>query len=101
MIGNDKLGALEVYDLSGARIQRFTGGFFGNVDIRHGFVTGTGTTDIAVTYRDGIRVYGINPATRLLTNITDSATGSIATGHRWRGDLSVPQSGLGARSRCS
>ena len=80
VIGNDKLGALEVYDLSGARIQRFTGGFFGNVDVRHGFVTGTGTTDIAVTYRDGIRVYGINPATRLLTNITDSATGSISTG---------------------
>ena len=40
VIGNDKGGALEVYDLSGARIQRFTGGFFGNVDVRSGFVTG-------------------------------------------------------------
>ena len=80
VIGNDKLGALEVYDLSGARIQRFTGGFFGNVDVRSGFVTGTGTTDIAVTYRLGIRVYGINPTTRMLTNITDTASGSIDTG---------------------
>ncbi len=80
VIGNDKLGALEVYDLSGAadpavhrrvlRQRRHPAW----VRDRHG------TTDIAVTYRDGIRVYGINPATRLLTNITDSATGSISTG---------------------
>jgi myo-inositol-hexaphosphate 3-phosphohydrolase len=80
VIGNDKGGALEVYDLAGARIQRLTGGFFGNVDVRSGFVTGTGTTDVAVTYRVGIRVYGINPTTRLLTNITDSPTGSISPG---------------------
>jgi myo-inositol-hexaphosphate 3-phosphohydrolase/PKD repeat protein len=80
VIGNDKGGALEVYDLSGARIQRFTGGFFGNVDVRTGFTTGTGTTDIAVTYRAGIRVYGIDPTTRLLSNITDASTGSISEG---------------------
>lgn len=80
VIGNDKGGALEVYDLSGARIQRLTGGFFGNVDVRSGFVTGTGTTDIAVAYRAGIRVYGIDPTTRLLTNITDAPTGSISPG---------------------
>ena len=62
VIGNDKGGALEVYDLSGALIQRITGGFFGNVDVRSGFVTGSGTTsDVAVTYRAGIRVYGIDP----------------------------------------
>jgi 3-phytase len=30
IIGNDKGGALEVYDLSGARIQRLTGGFYGS-----------------------------------------------------------------------
>lgn len=80
VIGNDKGGALEVYDLSGARIQRLTGGFFGNVDVRYGFVTGAGTTDIAVAYRLGVRVYGIDPLTGLLSNITDTSTGSIATG---------------------
>ena len=78
MIGNDKGGALEVYDLSGVLIQRFTGGFFGNVDVRSGFVWGRHTSDVAVTYRAGIRVYGIDPVTRLLTNITDAPTGSIS-----------------------
>lgn len=80
VIGNDKGGALDVYDLSGARIQQLTGGFFGNVDVRNGFVTGAGTTDIAVVYRAGVRVYGIDPTTRLLSNITDASTGSISTG---------------------
>jgi 3-phytase len=77
VIGNDKLGALEVYDLSGTRIQRFTGGFYGNVDTRPGFVTGTGPIDIAVAYRLGIRVYRIDRVTRQLSNATDSGTGSI------------------------
>lgn len=79
VIGNDKGGALEVYDLSGRRIQRLTGSFFGNVDVRHGFRTGTGTVDIVVASRGGIRIYAIDPSTRRLTNITDSPTGSIAT----------------------
>ena len=77
VIGNDKLGALEVYDMSGALIQRFDGGFYGNVDTRTGMQTGSGSVDIAVTYRLGIRVFGINPTTRQLANITDGATGSI------------------------
>jgi myo-inositol-hexaphosphate 3-phosphohydrolase/PKD repeat protein len=78
VIGNDKGGALEVYDLSGARIQRLTGGFYGNVDVRTGFVTGTGIIDIAITYHaGGARVFRIDPVTRLLSNVTDAATGSI------------------------
>ena len=78
VIGNDKGGALEVYDLSGARIQRLTGGFYGNVDVRTGFVTGTGTIDIAITYHaGGAQVFRIDPTTRLLSNVTDTATGSI------------------------
>ena len=58
VIGNDKMGALEVYDMSGALIQRFTGGFFGNVDTRTAMSTGVGLVKIAVTYRQGIRIYG-------------------------------------------
>lgn len=79
VIGNDKGGALEVYDLSGARIQRIAEGFFGNVDVRKGFVTGTGSSDLVVVARQGIRVYRIDPSTRLLTNITDTTSGSIDT----------------------
>ena len=79
VIGNDKGGALEVYDLTGERLQRISEGFFGNVDVQQGFVTGTGTVDLAVTYRAGVRVYRIDPSTRQLSNITDAPNGSIPT----------------------
>jgi myo-inositol-hexaphosphate 3-phosphohydrolase len=75
VIGNDKGTALEVYDLSGARIQLISGGH-GNVDVRPGFPLGSGTVDIAAAASSGIRVYRINPVTRQLTNITDGG-GSI------------------------
>ena len=101
VIGNDKGGALEVYDLSGARIQRLTGGFFGNVDVRSGFVTGTGTTDIAVTYRVGVPRLRHRPVTRLLSNITDTLDGKHRHGHRRRRDLSLSQSASRAPSRSS
>ena len=86
VIANDKMGALEVYDLTGRRIQRIAEGFFGNVDVRKGFVTGTGNVDIVVVSRRGIRVYAIDRTTRALSNITDTSTGSIAT--------SIPGEGL-------
>ena len=70
VIGNDKGTSLEVYDLSGARIQLISGAH-GNVDVRTGFPLGSGTVDIAAGASGGIRVYRINPATRQLTNITD------------------------------
>ena len=70
VIGNDKGDALEVYDLSGSRIQRITGGH-GNVDVRTGFPLGSGTVDIAAAASSGIRVYRISPTTRQLTNITE------------------------------
>ena len=77
VIGNDKLGALEVYDLTGNRLQRLADGRYGNVDTRVGFVTGTGVVDLVVAQRGGVRVHAIDPVTRTLTNITDHATGSI------------------------
>jgi myo-inositol-hexaphosphate 3-phosphohydrolase/sugar lactone lactonase YvrE len=70
VIGNDKGTALEVYDLSGNRIQLISGGH-GNVDVRTGFPLGSGTVDIAAAASGGIRVYRINPTTRQLVNITD------------------------------
>ena len=79
VIGNDKGGALEVYDLQGSRIQRLTGGFFGNVDVLPGVRTGRGTVDLVVTYRAGLRVYAMDPASRQLRNVTDASSGSIPT----------------------
>ena len=86
VIGNDKLGALEVYDLTGHRIQRISEGFFGNVDVAYRFPVANGRVDIAVVYRLGMRVYGIDPNTGKLSNITDTPTGSIAS--------SIPGEGL-------
>ena len=80
VIGNDKGGGLEVYDMAGNRLQRISEGFFGNVDVRHDFPTGTGQVELVGTYRAGLRFYSINPNTRQLTNVTDSATGSINSG---------------------
>jgi len=79
VIGNDKGGALEVYDLGGARIQRIAEGFFGNVDVRRAVPTGRGTVDLVGVYRRGLRFYRIDPATRWLTNLTDDPTGSVAS----------------------
>jgi 3-phytase len=79
VIGNNKLGALEVYDLNGQRIQRITEGFFGNVDVRQGVTIGGRRVDLVVVYRKGIRVYTIDPTTRQLSNITDAAGGSISS----------------------
>ena len=77
VIGNDKGGALEVYDLSGARIQRIAEGFFGNVDVRRSVPVGSSAVDVVGVYRLGLRFYRIDPATRTLTNITDDPSGSI------------------------
>ena len=78
VVGNDKKGSLEVYDLAGHRIQRISGGFYGNVDIRRGFTTGAGAVDLVVAWHGGIQVNSIDPTTRQLTNITDTTTGRIA-----------------------
>ena len=79
ILGNDKGGALEVYDLEGNRLQQLTGGFYGNVDVLSGFESGTGRDDLAVVYRAGIRVFRIDPDTRQLSNVTDNTSGSIPT----------------------
>ncbi len=77
VFGNDKNGGLESYNLDGTRVQRISEGFFGNVDVRYGFPLGGTFVDIVVVSRSGVRVYKIDPTTRLLTNITDG--GSISS----------------------
>ena len=77
VIGNDKGGALEVYDLDGTRIQRITEGFFGNVDVRSNVLLGGKRIDVVAVWRAGLRLYTIDPDTRQLTNLTEGG-GSIA-----------------------
>jgi len=64
VVGNNKRGAVEVYDSTGARVQRigYRGAFTGNVDIRG---------DIVAVARDGIRFYEVDPIARRLVDITD------------------------------
>jgi myo-inositol-hexaphosphate 3-phosphohydrolase len=73
VIANNKKGALESYDLAGDRVQRINKGtgssFFGNVDVRGNYV--------AVS-NNGIRVYSVNPSTRMLTLATEGS-GRIPT----------------------
>ena len=78
VIGNDKGGALDVYDMEGQLLQRIEEGFFGNVDIRTGVTLGSQTRDVVAVYRAGLRLYTIDPETRRLSNITDAGTGSIS-----------------------
>jgi myo-inositol-hexaphosphate 3-phosphohydrolase len=81
VIGNDKQGALEVYDLDGSRIQRITTGtrFWGNVDVRQGVTVGGRTLDLVAAYNNGIRTFDVAAATRQLVAAGDGSTASINT----------------------
>ncbi|MCP2261383.1 3-phytase [Streptoalloteichus tenebrarius] len=66
VIGTDKDGALETYDLSGARVQRITGTKPNNVDLRGDLVV---TADDDVPSDGRMRFYRVDPATRQLTDV--------------------------------
>ncbi len=97
IIGNDKLGALETYDLQGRRVQRIAkpGVFFGNVDVRHGVQIGGRTRDIVAVSHRNLTFYTIDPVSRLLTSITEgtgvglSGEGLCLAQDRHTGALSV------------
>lgn len=81
VIGNDKQGALEVYDLAtGDRVQRLTTGtrFWGNVDVRHGVTIGGRTLDLVAAYNLGIRTFDVDAGTRRLVPVGDGG-GNIVT----------------------
>jgi myo-inositol-hexaphosphate 3-phosphohydrolase len=81
VIGNDKQGALEVYDLTGARIQQITApaGAWGNVDVRQAVTIGGSTLDLVGAVRGGMRFYAVDPASRRLSLVTDD-TGTLPSG---------------------
>jgi len=76
VIGTDKEGALEVYSLAGAILQRLTGMQPNNVDLRYNFPL-AGSSVALVTFgnvdSNSIGVYKVNAATRLLENVANGA----------------------------
>ncbi len=82
VIGNDKLGGLETYDLQGRRQQTITTGtrFWGNVDVRGNLV--------ATWNGGGVRVYRVDPASRRLQPATEGGVVRTGSGEGlclWRG----------------
>lgn len=82
LIGNDKKGALEVYNLDGSLQQRITTStsFWGNSDVRQAVAIGGRTFDVAAAYNGGLRIYTVDLSTRTLRSITDGDTGKIYVG---------------------
>jgi 3-phytase len=80
LIGNDKLGALEVYKIDGSSQQRLTTAtsFWGNVDIRQQVAVGGRTLDVIAAYNAGLRLYTVDLATLTLRSVTDG-TGVYTT----------------------
>ncbi|MEV7170296.1 phytase [Streptomyces sp. NPDC093224] len=78
VVATDKKGALEVYDMTGARIQRVGGDHGNNVDVRGDVVV---SADDEATGGDGaMHVYRIDPGTRRLTWLADVPTEVTAHG---------------------
>lgn len=80
VIGTDKQGALAVYDLQGAELQRIEGIRPNNVDLRYGFDLDGTICDIVCAseeQNDAIVVFRIDPATRQLVDV---AAGPLPAG---------------------
>jgi 3-phytase len=81
IIGTDKLGALEVYDLSGRRLHRYAVGDVNNVDLRYRFALAGGVVDLVVAsdqITDSLRIFRVDPVSRGLVEI--SANGGVDVG---------------------
>lgn len=81
ILGNDKRGALETYNLDGSLHQRITTAIssWGNVDVRQRVAVGARVLDVVVAYNGGLRMFTVDAATRMLAPVTDSASGTIPT----------------------
>ncbi len=73
VIGNNKQGALETYDLEGNRVQQLSDAvtFWGNVDVRQGVPVAGVVGDIVAVYHRGLQLYRVDPSTRLLTRVNE------------------------------
>ncbi|MCM1965134.1 MULTISPECIES: phytase [unclassified Streptomyces] len=78
VVGTDKKGALEVYDMTGARIQRISGDYGNNVDLRGNIVVTA--DDEAAGGNGAMHIYRIDPVTRQLKRLKDVPTEVTAHG---------------------
>jgi 3-phytase len=71
VIGTDKRGGLESYDLKGRRVQRLRGpaGTFNNVDVRSGFSLGGQTVTLVGTAGKKMSFFRIEPGNRQLRDV--------------------------------
>jgi len=73
VIGTDKKGALELYDLQGKRLQRYEGGRYNNVDLRPykngALVTASNRTDNTIAF------FMLDPETKRLSPLGSAPTG--------------------------
>ena len=75
IVGTDKKGALETYDLTGKRLQRIPDVFPNNVDVRGDVVVAADDdTDEGL-----LRVYLVDPATRRLTSAATVPTSATTS----------------------
>lgn len=75
VMGNDKGGGFETYDLDGRLVQRLAFGtqFWGNVDVRQGVTVNGIIHDLVGVEQQGVRFYTVDPDTRLLSQVTEGA----------------------------
>jgi myo-inositol-hexaphosphate 3-phosphohydrolase/PKD repeat protein len=75
LMGNDKGGGFETYDLEGNLVQRLAIGtqFWGNVDVRQGVQVNGITHDLVGVVQKGVRFYTVDPSTRQLSAITEGS----------------------------
>jgi myo-inositol-hexaphosphate 3-phosphohydrolase len=81
LIGNDKQGALEVYNMDGSSQQHITAAtsFWGNVDVRQQVTIGGTTRDVVAAYNSGLRMFNVDVPSRMLQLTTDGP-GYVNTG---------------------
>jgi 3-phytase len=83
---NHKESTVEVYDLSGRRLQRVDVAGTNNVDVRPGFPLGGTSVDLVGAGGGGTRnghmtFFSVDPRTRKLTNVTTGATIKTDSGY--------------------
>ncbi len=81
VIGNDKQGALETYNLDGSRRQQITSDkdLWGNVDLRQGVDLGGSTVDLVAAANSGVRLFAVDAASRKLEPL--GSGDSLETGY--------------------
>jgi myo-inositol-hexaphosphate 3-phosphohydrolase len=83
---NHKESTVEVYDLSGKRLQRIKTTGTNNVDARPGFPLGGRTVDLVGVAGGGTRnghmtFFAVDPRSRTLTNVTAGGTVRVTSGY--------------------